>query len=114
MKAQMIDMPRRDAAPRLRRIGEDWYFNGTKGLPVGLHYLGERFFHGMYVSAQGNPTYGTVPVDSVSPPENVVLQIGHPALNLFFIMLFIALLTLISIYYVQQYRLLSFKTPATL
>jgi hypothetical protein len=76
--------------------------------------LGERFFHGMYVSAQGNPVYGTVPVDSVPPPENVMLQVGHPALNLFFIMMILAVLTLISMYYVQQYRLTDVKTHTTL
>jgi len=53
MNAQTINMLRRDVAPKLRRItasacraialaaaeaeGEDGYFSGTTGLPVGLH-----------------------------------------------------------------------------
>jgi hypothetical protein len=45
MNAQTIDMLRRDVRPdpeadnRVVAEGEDGYYHGTPGLPVGLHFL---------------------------------------------------------------------------
>jgi hypothetical protein len=85
----------------------------VKILGQGVKDITERFFHGMYVSAQGNPFYTGIPVDGTYP-ESGLLQLGSPAVNIFLIIVVFAMLSVIAMYYIQQYRMIEVKSSTTL
>ena len=82
-----------------------------KVLGQGVKDLTERFFHGMYVSAQGNPLYTNNPTDG-TVIDSGLMQIGVPAFSIFLAFIFIAVLSLLAMYYIQQHRVLGISSTA--